>query len=386
MKLKFVSELPLKASGGGAYAVNWHAFRQMERHFGAEYCGPVRAVVPWFEEVVSKVRRKILHRPGRFVHFSSATLDRTAEEVAEVTSAGAEIVFFRSAAPWTHIRPVVPYFVYLDAVFHTFFHNTFSPADFLESDLERIWSREAAFLEGAAAVFFESRWGMEQAILAYGLKGHHYHAIGRGGVIKPPKADRWDGSSMKLITLAMKFRQKGGDLVLEAYRMLKPRYPELTWHIIGGPPDGEWQVPGGIVYEGIIRPDEEEGNRRMTALLSEAFLLLHPTREDVNPLVPTEAAYFGCPTISVNRFALPELVLNGETGLLLEPPVTAAALAAAIESLITDRARYLEMRRQAREYAMKHFQWDTMGDAMAEKMREKLQGGRPVTTRTGGAS
>jgi glycosyltransferase involved in cell wall biosynthesis len=79
----------------------------------------------------------------------------------------------------------------------------------------------------------------------------------------------------------------------------------------------------------------------------------------------TEAAYFGCPSISVNRFALPELVLDGKTGLLLEPPVTAENLATAIESLLKDRERYLEMRRQAREYAMEHFQWDRIGDVMA---------------------
>ena len=33
-------------------------------------------------------------------------------------------------------------------------------------------------------------------------------------------------------------------------------------------------------------------------------------REDTNPWVITEAAYFGGPSISVNRFAIPELVAH----------------------------------------------------------------------------
>jgi len=107
-------------------------------------------------------------------------------------------------------------------------------------------------------------------------------------------------------------------------------------------------------------------------LLAQAFLLVHPTREDTSPLVVTEAAYFGCPAISVNQFALPELVVDGATGLLLEPPVTAEQLAAAIECLLTDRTRYLEMRRQARVYAMENYQWDHIGDAMAAEMRTQM--------------
>jgi glycosyltransferase involved in cell wall biosynthesis len=365
MKSGFISDLFLQASGGGSYAVNWHAFRQMERHFDVEYCGPVVPKVGRVEDYLSKVHRRILKIPGKFAYFSAATLDRNARMIGERIGGDHDAVFFRSATPWCRYRPSVPYFVYLDAVFHTFFHNTFRPGDFIRSDLERIWREEADFLEGAAAVFFESRWGMDKAISAYGLKGDHYHAVGRGGVIEAPAEDVWDGTSQKLVTLAMKFHQKGGDLVLEAYRMLKPRFPGLSWHIIGGPPEGDWQSLDGIHYEGVIRPDGKEGMKRMEALLSQAFLLVHPTREDVNPLVPTEAAYFGCPTISVNRFALPELVLDGQTGLLLEPPVTAENLATAIESLLKDRERYLEMRRQAREYAMEHFQWDRIGDVMA---------------------
>jgi hypothetical protein len=51
----------------------------------------------------------------------------------------------------------VKYFVYLDVAFHTFFFNTFRIEDFSRDDLERIWREEAAFLEGASGVFFDSR-------------------------------------------------------------------------------------------------------------------------------------------------------------------------------------------------------------------------------------
>lgn len=372
MKLAYITDLEPQSSGGGSYAVNWHAWRQLERHFEAVYVGPVRIKGGCLETWVSKLRRRVLGWPGRFAHFSEGALTGCAREVERRLPRDVDALVFRSAASWCRVRPVVPYFVYLDACFDTFFHNTFRPADFDSSDLSRIWREEADFLEGASGVFFECQWGMDRAIEAYGLRGKHYWALGRGGVIEPPDVDAWDGTSLSLVTMAMKFRQKGGDLVLEAYKILKPKFPGLSWHIIGGPPEGDWESEDGIYYEGVIRPDEPQGMERLRALLAQAFLLVHPTREDVSPLVVTEVSYFGCPSISVNRFALPELILDGKTGFLLDAPVTSEALASAIETLLGDRVRYVEMRREARRHAMDHYQWDVVGDRMASLIKEAL--------------
>jgi glycosyltransferase involved in cell wall biosynthesis len=373
MKLAWISELTLQPAGGGAYAVNCHAFRQMGRHFETVYCGPVEPRVPLVTDWVSKLRRKVLKRPGKFAHFSPTALERNATRVAQVIPDDAEAVYFRAAAPWCRCRPQVPYFIYLDVVFHTFFRNTFRPGDFEAGDLKRIWREEATFLEGAAAVFFESRWGLEQAREVYGLRGDHYHAPGRGGGIDPPAADVWDGSSQQLVTMAMKFRQKGGDLVMAAYRSLKPRFPGLTWHIIGGPPEDGWQELEGVVYEGELKPDEPADLARFRELLAGAFLFVHPTREDTSPLVLTEAAYFGCPAVSVRRFAIPELVRDGETGILVEFPTAAEPVAAAIAGLLEDAPRYRRMRVEARRQAVERCSWERIGETMTEEIRRHLR-------------
>lgn len=372
IRLLYITDLERRVSGGGSYAVNWHAVDQLDRRFTVDYGGPLVPRELLTEKLFSRIRRKVFHRPGKFAYFSEKVLSRNAELVNNYFDSGHDAICFRSATRWCRVRPKVPYFIYLDAVFHTFFHNTFRPEDFAVADLERIWREEAGFLEKASGVFFESQWGLERAREAYGLSGHHYHAVGRGGVVEPPDRDIWDGESLRLVTMAMKFRQKGGDIVLEAYRLLKRRFPRLSWHILGGPPEGDWETVGGIVYEGMLSPDEPAGASRLRELLSQAFLLLHPTREDVNPLVPTEAAYFGCPCITVNRFALPEIVLHGKTGLLLEHPVTADALAASVAELIEDMGRYRDMRIVARQHALESCRWDVIGHRMASVIRDRL--------------
>src|SRR5512141_264556 len=147
MRLAYVSDLELRLGGGGSYAVNWNAYDQMERRFASTYVGPVVPRPSKLEVLRSRVRRKVLRQPGRFAYFSPSTLSSNAKRVESLIPSHADAVMFRSAARWCRLRPAVPYFVYLDAVFHTFFHNTFDPHDFIRSDIDRIFEEEAAFLE-----------------------------------------------------------------------------------------------------------------------------------------------------------------------------------------------------------------------------------------------
>ena len=373
-RLAYITDLSETPSGGGSYAVNWHTQRQLRKSFELVSPGAIKPRVPWWETLASRLNRKILRHPGKFAYFSPNTLSSNALRAAsQYESSGVDGVFFRSATRWCRCRPSVPYFVYLDVVFHTFWQNTFRPGDFAEDDLRRICDEEAAFLGGASHVFFESQWGLDQAREAYGLRGDHYQAVGIAGVLEPPTEDAWTDRSLALLTIAVNFRQKGGDLVLEAYRKLKSDHPNLVWHVIGGEPAGDWRSISGIRHEGFLSPQQPEQLARFRELLSNAFLLIHPTREDANPLVLVEAAYFGCPAISVRKFAIPELILDGTTGVLLDAPIDPTDLAEEIERLIQGRQAYLQMRRNARERAICRFDWDCIGGKMSARIGEILK-------------
>lgn len=315
----------------------------------------------------------MLKQPSNFFYFSPATLDSNAALAARQFGSEADAVFFRSATRWCHCKPTVPYFVYLDIVFHTFFENTFKKKEFIAADLQRIYDAEARFLEHASVVFFESDWGLQKARAAYGLAGSHYQVAGRGGVLEPPEQDERTAESPYLLSIAMKFEQKGGDIILQAFKRLKDRYPELRWHVVGGHPTSDWKSVEGLIYEGVLDPAKEPDSTRLRQLLAQAFLLVHPTREDTNPLVLTEAAYFGCPSISVNRFAIPELVLNGQTGVLLGSPVEPAELTAAIDRLIAAPEDYRRMRANAFAFARERFDWNRIGEGMAREINARLQ-------------
>ena len=364
--------MPRKQGGGGSYAVNWHIQNQLHKQFSLQTSSPLVPRISKKEQLKSRVQRYILRRPSDFFYFSESMLQRNAERIDHRITDQCDGVFFRSATRWSHSKPEVPYFVYLDIVFHTFFENTFDSKDFSKSDLDRIYGAEAQFLERASAVFFESDWGLQKARKAYSLSGEHYYVSGRGGLMAPPEQDDWTRKSLLLISVAMNFTQKGGDIILKSFERLKKEFPALKWHIVGGRPSGNWKDVEGITYEGVLDPEDPIELTRLRGLMSRAFLLLHPTREDTNPLVLTEAAYFGCPSVSVDQFAIPELVLNGETGILLDFPARASDLTEAVRQLIHSPQQYEQMRKSAFEFSHSQFDWDAIGERMAGIIREKL--------------
>ncbi|MEJ8566887.1 glycosyltransferase family 4 protein [Elongatibacter sediminis] len=371
-RLLYITDLEYKPGGGGSYAVNAHIQDQLKKHFDLCSPEPIVPKISFWQRLLSRIQRYGLRRASRFFYFSPATLDSNAARAAQYYSSDIDAVCFRSAARWCHATPPVPYFVYLDIVFHTFFENTFAADDFLASDLERIYAAERQFLDKAEAVFFESEWGMQRALSAYSLGPENCHVIGRGGLVTPPSEDTWPEGEFVLVSVALNFEQKGGDLILSAYVKLKQRYPNLRWHIVGGRPTGDWEHVDGITWEGVLDPGKASDLERFRDLLARAFVLLHPTREDTNPLVLTEAAYFGCPCISVRHFAIPELVIDGETGVLVDFPPRSHELEAAVSQLIESPDRYRKMRRAAFDFARTHFEWDVIGARMASMIREHL--------------
>lgn len=371
--LSLVTHLPLQSFGGGVFAVTWQIHRQLVRHFPVVEAVSLATPTDWYARFWSRLNRRVLRRSGTFYTFSHRTLDEIAALVSANVSASSRAIFFRSSTRWSQWRPDRPYFVHTDVCFHTFYENTFRPDEFCQSDLQRIWQLEAKFLDRAAAVFFESGWGLEKTKLAYGVAGKNFFVVPNAGAILPPATDqRQPDGRFRLITMAKHFRQKGGDWVADAYKRLKLDYPQLCWHILGGEPDARVRAMPDVHYEGFLRPNRPEELARMRQLLSSADLLVHPTREDTNPLVLVEAASFGCPAVSTRAFAIPELVVDRQTGLLLEPPLSAAAVQQAIEFFLRHPLQYQQYRKAARERAIAQYSWDMSGDRIAAIIQQRI--------------
>jgi glycosyltransferase involved in cell wall biosynthesis len=83
------------------------------------------------------------------------------------------------------------------------------------------------------------------------------------------------------------------------------------------------------------------------ALWRDADVFALPTRGEAFGMVFQEAAAAGLPSIGTRLNAIPEIVVEGETGILV-PPGDVAALAEALQALVSSPEKRVEMGMAAR--------------------------------------
>ena len=90
-----------------------------------------------------------------------------------------------------------------------------------------------------------------------------------------------------------------------------------------------------------------------------AEVLALPSEYEAFGIVLLEAAAAGLPAVATRVGGVPEVIIEGETGLLVEYG-DAAALAAALAQLLDDPAGARELGRKGRERARDEFSWDSI--------------------------
>jgi starch synthase len=109
----------------------------------------------------------------------------------------------------------------------------------------------------------------------------------------------------------------------------------------------------------------------LAEIYQQADLFVLPTRRESFGLVLAEAMAAGLPIVSTRVGAVPEVVRDGETGVLI-PPDDPEACARAINSLLDDTVRMKEMGRKGRERAMQFFTWEKVAERVAQCYEEIL--------------
>ncbi len=106
--------------------------------------------------------------------------------------------------------------------------------------------------------------------------------------------------------IAKDFATKGGDVALEAFRVLRDRHPRLHLTVVGSPAP---RPPEALRAEGITwRPLVSRGEL-LAEVLPTIDILLYPSFRDTSvPYVPMEALAAGIPCVVSDYGALPELV------------------------------------------------------------------------------
>jgi glycosyltransferase involved in cell wall biosynthesis len=109
----------------------------------------------------------------------------------------------------------------------------------------------------------------------------------------------------------------------------------------------------------------------LPARYASADLFVLPSRMENFPLVLLEAMASGLPVVATAVGGVPELVVHGETGLLV-PPNDPLVLAQAINSLLDDPEGMRSMGARGRDTVRQRYTWDKVAERMTRYLREVL--------------
>jgi glycosyltransferase involved in cell wall biosynthesis len=242
--------------------------------------------------------------------------------------------------------------------------------DAAQSPIER-WSyrpnvrAEARIFGAAAAVISTSQWAADCVRRRYTCCAVPIH------VMPTPVrvqffADGWlderrrraaAGARPRVLFVGGDFARKGGFDLLAAWRAGRfDRVADLE--MVTDDPDAPADVAGVRVIRGVASYSSEWSD-----LWRRADVFAMPTRQEAFGLVFQEAAAAGLPRIGTRAFAVPEMIADGTSGLLV-PPGDRPALVHALRTLLTSPELRNKMGHAAREQVLR--------DAHPDEYRRRL--------------
>jgi phosphatidylinositol alpha-1,6-mannosyltransferase len=233
---------------------------------------------------------------------------------------------------------------------------------YVHADEFRVRNRlTASAVKQAEATIAVSRY-TRQMCLDAGADPDRVHVIPPGIDLPPAPTIARDPRPTLLTVATLLFRYKGHDVMVRALPLIRAKVPDARWVVVG---DGPFRpalenalraygVEDAVELRGRVSDEERD------EWLDRASAFCMPSRVPAAGLggegfgiVYMEAAAHGIPTIGGDVAGARDAVVNGETGLLIDP-TDYLALASAATELLANPERAREMGAAGRAHAERH--------------------------------
>jgi colanic acid/amylovoran biosynthesis glycosyltransferase len=252
------------------------------------------------------------------------------------------------------------------------FHETVRP-----DDLRRK-------LEAAAAVVTVSDFNAAYLRATFGAAAARVRRVYNGLELDRFPYAEPRARGRRVVAVGRLVEKKGFEVLIEAAALLSARGVDFTVDLIGG---GELEQPlqrrvGELGLGGRVRLRGPRPQAEIVRAVSEAAAFAAPCvvgrdgNRDGLPTTLLEAMAVGTPCVSTHVTGIPELVRDGETGLLV-PQNDAAALATALERLLEDPALRVSLAARARRRIEEDFDARRNSGRLRQILGE-VHAGRPA--------
>lgn len=248
--------------------------------------------------------------------------------------------------------------------------GVFAAAALPPAEMRRAEAREAAIYRRASRIFTISAKLRQSFLEDHGLDPGRvvvaYPGVNLAAGEIPPRPGRRPAErARRILFVGKEFERKGGDVLVAAFREVRRALGDVTLTIIG--PDGLQVAGEGVEVVGPLRSDVPRERERLVRAFAEADVFCLPSRVDPFPNVVREAMACGLPCVTTDVFAMPEMVVHGQTG-FTAPPGDAAALAARLLDVLRDEDLRVRMGAAGRERVARLFTWERCAGIMHDEL------------------
>lgn len=249
----------------------------------------------------------------------------------------------------------------------------FSDAAFLsDREIGRIRAREASVYARARLIFTMSHAARASFIEDFAIAPDRLVTLHCGP--NTDLADVLEGAARKwpptVLFVGKDFGRKGGDVLLRAFHRVREQVPDARLVMIGG--RSAVPQPEYVEFWGFQSRGTPEGRTAMDRAYRNASVFCLPTRFEAFGTSFVEAMFYELPCVGPAAWAVPEIIVHGETGFTVTPE-DADAYADALIELLADPERARRMGRAGRRRALELFTWPGIVERMVQSVTPLLR-------------
>lgn len=368
----FISNTDIINPKGGWDGLGSMLYNILDKHFDVHLLDKINPKVSFFDRVVNNIKKKVGIKSD-FYFFSPNRLKKIAHLYENKIDDKTSFLFFHGSTPWTYIIPKQKYFVLLDCSFKTYLSVYHAKSKFSGFDLNRLYNQDKTFLNNAELVLFTSSFALNKASIDYNFSTEKFISISQGPSI--PASERHLDSTIKkkqFLFIATNFEGKGGLLIYNAFKRFAKSYSDYKLVIVGQKPPQYILDNNNVTYLGFIDKSNVDGLSLLGKLYAESLFLLLLSDQDIAPLVIIEAANEFCPSIALNTSAVSEMIVDNETGYILNGKSEELLLLKLIETTNLSNEEYLRICLNAKDFMSINFNWASIEKKIIDILVSKI--------------
>ena len=377
MKLLYASGRysPLKHDEGSGEDFNLHnAF--MNNGFTVKIVEPLRDKPGLAERVYRKIHRAL--SKNRHAKYSLALLRNAAAEVEKVSSEfKPDALFSHNLSAFVKLKTRVPIVYLMDA---PLMGTEAQWPLFSRFEYRRMLGWEREVLQKTAKIIIRSTWAMDYLTNDYGVRAEKIVLVQAASSLPdriiPTDASQGPGnlSTVHLLLVGRVYKLKGIDTAIDVVNQLNRAGCKTELRIVGL----EGENRDHVEFMGAFKKSVESQLQAYAEQYRWAHFLIHPARYDSAPIVTTEAAAFGVPTISNAVGGIATTVQDSVSGVVLPALSPAEEYVKVIRYFIDHPQEYLELRHSTRERYERELNWKAVGDTIAQVIRQVVDENQPA--------